>query len=513
MESVQGQVLSDTGSRLVLRSRLGAIILVLLCAVQFLDIADSAIVNVALPSIQHSVGFSQQNLQWVASGYILTYGGFLLLGGRLGDLLGRRRMLLLGLAVFAVSSLTAGLATSAGLLIAARLVQGVGAALMAPAALSELTTSFREGKDRNMALGVWGAISGMAAAAGVFLGGVLSQGPGWRWVFFVNPPICVVVAAGALALLTKDRGVRATTMAFDSQGAVLVTGGMLLLVYSLVRAPIAGWGSLQTIFTLIGSAILLIAFAGNELRSRSPLVPFAILRVKGLVAADLTQLIAFTGFFSMFFYATLYMQEILHYSPLKAGAAYLPITAGFAVAGGLASQLVTRIGTRPVVAAGCLIAGAGIYYVSRVPLHGSYVSDLLPGFVVMSLGAGSVFVSVTAAANAGVPSDKAGLAAGLLNSSQQIGSALGLAILSAVAITRTNHLIAAHASPFVAADAGYHRALLVGGILMAAAAVLALRIGNTRNPAPLVMVNTEATPEPGATSLVAGDRSPDRSIT
>jgi len=491
MTSVQGQVLPDTGSRLVLRSRLGALTLVLLCAVQFLDIADSAIVNVALPSIQHSLGFSQQNLQWVASGYILTYGGFLLLGGRLADLLGRRRVLLTGLAVFATASLTAGLANSAGLLVAARLVQGIGAALMAPAALSELTTSFREGKDRNTALGAWGAISGMAAAAGVFLGGVLSQGPGWRWIFFVNPPICVVVAAGALALLAKYRGARTKGTAFDSQGAVLVTGGMLLLVYGLVRAPVAGWGSLQTVLTLTGSAALLIAFARNELRSRNPLVPFAILRVKGLVAADLTQLIAFTGFFSMFFYATLYMQEVLHYSPLKAGAAYLPITAGFAVAGGMASQLVTRIGTRPVVVAGCLIAGAGIYLVSKVPLHGSYVTDLLPGFLVMSLGAGSVFVSVTAAANAGVPSDKAGLAAGLLNSSQQIGSALGLAILSAVAITRTDHLIAAHVSHAVASDAGYHRALLVGGILMAAAALLALRIRNTRKAAPLVMVNTE----------------------
>src|SRR6516225_5762386 len=492
MASIHGQVLSDTNARLVLRSRLGAITLVLLCAVQFLDIADAAIVNVALPSIQHSLGFSQQNLQWVASGYILTYGGFLLLGGRLGDLLGRRRMLLIGLAVFAVSSLTAGLANSSGLLVAARLVQGIGAALMAPAALSELTTSFREGKDRNTALGAWGAISGMAAAAGVFLGGVLSQGPGWRWIFFVNPPICVMVAAGALALLVKDRGVRTRGAAFDSQGAVLVTGGMLLLVYSLVRAPVVGWGSLQTVLTLIGSGGLLIAFARNELRSRDPLVPFAILRVKGLVAADLTQLIAFTGFFSMFFYATLYMQEILRYSPLKAGAAYLPITAGFAVAGGLASQLVTRIGTRPVVVAGCLIAGAGIYYVSRVPLHGSYVSDLLPGFVVMSLGAGAVFVSVAAAANAGVPSDKAGLAAGLLNSSQQIGSALGLAILSAVAITHTGHLLGLGVSPAVAADAGYHQALVVGSLLMAGAGLIALRIGNTRSAPPMVLMNAEA---------------------
>jgi predicted MFS family arabinose efflux permease len=286
-----------------------------------------------------------------------------------------------------------------------------------------------------------------------------------------------------------------------------------LLVYSLVRAPIVGWGSIQTVFTLIGSAVLLVAFAVNESRSRNPLLPWAILRVRGLVAADLTQLIAFSGFFSLFFYATLYMQEVLHYSPLKAGAAYLPITAGFAVAGGVASQLVTRVGTRAVVVAGCVIAGAGIYYVSRVPLHGSYVSDLLPGFLVMSLGAGSVFVSVTAAANAGVPSDKAGLAAGLLNSSQQVGSALGLAILSAVAITRTDHLLAAGVPHGVASDAGYHSALLVGSILMAAAALLALRIGNTREPAPLVMVSTEVTPEPGATGLVTGDRYPDRSVT
>jgi EmrB/QacA subfamily drug resistance transporter len=485
------------------------VILALLCAVQFLDIADSAIVNVALPSIQRSLDFSQQNLQWVASGYILTYGGFLLLGGRLADLLGRRRLLLIGLAVFALSSLSAGLATSAAFLVAARLVQGTGAALMAPAALSAVTTSFRDGKDRNTALGVWGAISGMAAAAGVFLGGVISQGPGWRWVFFVNPPICVAVTVGALVLLARDRGGRGSTTAFDSQGAVLVTGGMLLLVFSLVRAPIAGWGSLQTILTLFGSAVLLIAFAFNELRTRFPLVPLAILRVKGLLAADLTQLIAFSGFFSMFFYATLYMQEVLHYSPFKAGAAYLPITAGFIVAGGVASQLISRVGTRPVVFAGCLVAAAGIYYVSRVPLHGAYASDLLPGFVVMSLGAGTVFVSVTAAANAGVQSDKAGLAAGLLNSSQQIGSALGLAILSAVAITGTDHLIAAHASHLVAADSGYHRALLVGSILMAAAALLALRIGNTRKAGPIVMVNADPpTPHRTAASPAAADLPP-----
>lgn len=242
--------------------------------------------------------------------------------------------------------------------------------------------------------------------------------------------------------------------------------------------------------------MLAAAFALNEARSANPLVPLAILRVKGLVAADLTQLIAFAGFFSLLFYATLYMQEVLRYSPLKAGAAYLPITAGFAVAGGIASHLITRIGTRPVVVAGCLIAAAGIYYVSRVPVHATYTVDLLPGFPVMSLGAGSVFVSIAAAANAGVPGDKAGLAAGLLNASQQVGSALGLAILSALAITRTTDLIAAHASRLLAADAGYHRALQVGSILMAVAALIAVRIGNTRAAAPLVVVNTDNARDP-----------------
>jgi EmrB/QacA subfamily drug resistance transporter len=496
MESVQGRAAAAAGPRVALRSRLGILTLLLLCAVQFLDIVDSSIVNVALPSIQRSLHFSQQNLQWVASGYILTYGGFLLLGGRLGDLLGRRRMLITGLIVFATASLAGGLANTAGLLVAARLVQGLGAALMAPAALSELTTTFREGKDRNSALGAWGAISGMAAAAGVFFGGLLAQGPGWRWVLFVNPPICVLVLAGALALLGSDAKARTRSATFDSQGAVLVTGGMLLLVYSLVRAPQAGWGSLQTILTLAGAGVLLAAFCVNELRSRNPLVPFSILRVKGLAAADLTQLIAFAGAFTMFFFVTLYMQEILHYSPIKAGAAYLPITAGFAVAGGVASQLVTRIGTRPVVVAGALVGGAGIYYLSRVPLHASYLTDLLPGFIVMALGMGAVFVSVATAANAGVPGDKAGLAAGLLNASQQVGSALGLAVLSALAITRTNNLIAAGAPRLVALASGYHRALLIGSLLMGAAALIALRIGNTREAAPLVLASTEPAPEP-----------------
>jgi EmrB/QacA subfamily drug resistance transporter len=473
--------------RMALRTRRGVLTLLLLGTVQFLDIVDSSIVNVALPSIQHSLHFSQQNLQWVASGYLLTFGGFLLLGGRLGDLLGRRRMLLAGVTVFALASLAGGLADSQGLLIGARIVQGSGAALMAPAALSTLATTFRDGADRATALGAWGAISGLAAAAGVFLGGVLSQGPGWRWVLFVNPPICLLVLGAAFWLLPGESG-RRRFVAFDAQGAALVTAGMLLLVYALVRAPDVGWGAAQTILALAVAGVLLAAFALNERRSRSPLVPFSILRIKGLAAADATQLLAFAGVFAMLFFVTLYLQEILRYSPIAAGAAYLPITAGFGLSGAISSQLVARIGTRTVVVSGALLGAAGVYYLSRVPVHGSYVADVLPGMLVMALGMGAVFVAVTTAANAGVPAGQAGLAAGLLNASQQVGSALGLAILSAIATTRTNDLLAAHATRLEALVAGYHRGLLAGSIFMLAAAVIALGIGNTRAAAQLILV-------------------------
>jgi MFS family permease len=292
---------------LSLRSRRGSLTLALLCAVQFLDVADSAIVNVALPSIRRGLGFSQQDLQWVPAAYLLTYGGFLLLGGRLADLYGRRRMLSIGTAVFAAASLAAGAAGAPGTLVTARLVQGLGAALMAPAALAQLTVSFRQSGDRNVALGVWGAVSGMAAAAGVFLGGVFADGPGWRWVFLVNPPLGLAILLAAARLLAADRPARAGR-SFDWQGAVLGTGALLAVVYGLVRAPIIGWWSGQTLAALAGAGLLAAWFLRTERRTPDPLVPLAILRVPGLVAADLTQLIAFTGFIGMFFFATLYMQ-------------------------------------------------------------------------------------------------------------------------------------------------------------------------------------------------------------
>jgi EmrB/QacA subfamily drug resistance transporter len=485
VSSGQNGVVS-AGQRTALRTRRGFLTLLLLASVQFIVIIDSSIVNVALPSIQRSLHFSQQNLQWVVSGYVLTFGGFLLLGGRLGDLLGRRRMLVTGLVVFAAASLAGGLANTQGLLIAARLVQGMGGALMAPAALSSLATTFNEGTDRNTALGVWGAVSGIAGAVGVFLGGVLSQGPGWRWVMFVNPPITAPILAGAFWLLSGGFR-RERTVGFDVQGSVLVTASMLLLVYGLVRAPQVGWSSAQTIGVLAGAGVLLVAFASNEARSSHPLVPFSILRVRGLAAADATMLLSFAGIFAMLFFITLYMQEILHYSPFKAGVGYVPITAGFAVAGGISSQLVTRVGTRVVIVAGALIGGAGVYLLARVPVGGSYAADVLPGMLVMALGMGAVFVAATAAANDGVPPAQAGLAAGLLNASQQLGSAIGLAILSAIATSRTQSLLASHATRPEALTAGYHRGLLSGSIFMVAAAAIALRTSNTRAAAPPVM--------------------------
>ena len=487
---------APAGEQSVLSTRRGMLTLVLLCAVQFLDIVDSSIMNVALPSIRHDLGFSQQGLQWVLSGYVLTFGGFLLLGGRAADLLGRRRMLVAGTSMFAVCSLIGGLAPSAGALVAARVTQGIGAAMMAPAGLSILTTTFPEGRERNKAFGVWGAISGLAAATGVLLGGVLSDGPGWRWVLLVNIPVCIAIVAASFRLVPGERR-NARLANFDALGAVLVTAGMLLLVYTLVEAPDTGWGAARTIGELTTAALLLGAFVVNERRSRNPLFPFSILRIKGLAAADATQLMAFAGFISTFFFVTLYMQNVLGYSPVEGGLAYLPVTVGVGLSAGLSARLFGRIGTRPVIVAGTLIAAGGMYYLSRLPDHGSYVSDLLPGLFVMSIGLGAVFVSVNTAANAGVPADKAGLAAGLINSSQQLGSALGLAIFSAIATATTTGLMSAPgADRLHALTAGYRDALLACAIFLLAAAAFALRTANSRGE--INMPVAEPLPDPVA---------------
>jgi EmrB/QacA subfamily drug resistance transporter len=477
-----------------LSSRRGIAILLLLSLVQFMDILDASILNIALPSIKTDLGFSQQSLQWVINGYILTYGGFLLLGGRMADLLGRRLMLVTGLVVFAGSSLVGGLAHTESLLVGARFAQGLGAAMLSPAALSTLTSTFRSTRDRNTALGVWAAVSGIGGAAGVLFGGVLTEGPGWRWVLFVNVPFSAIAFVGAFALLNRDR-IRARLGNFDALGAFLVTGGMLLLVYTLVKAPDVGWGTSRTVAGLAVAAVVLSAFVVNELRVANPLVPMSILRVKGVAAADATQMVAVAGFVPMFFFLTLYMQTVLHYSPIQTGIAYLPLTGGFIIAASISSQLFARIGTKPVVLVGAVIAAGGLYWLSRIPVDGSYVSDLLPGLLVASIGLGGVFTGLTTAANAGIEQEKAGLAAGLLNTGQQLGTALGLAILSALATARTNSLLdGGHAGLAQAATGGYQRALMIGAFFVLAAGAVALLARNTRQTT--ATLEAEQTQEP-----------------
>ncbi|SED50891.1 MFS transporter [Rhodococcus koreensis] len=467
----------STAAPPLLSTARGRLTLTLLCAVAFLDFVDASIVNIALPDIRGDLDFSVQQLQWVPSGYLVTYGGFMLLGGRLADLLGRRRVLVTGTVVIGLSSLAGGFAGNAEILIGARLTQGVGAALMLPAALSILTTTFEEGPERHTALGVWAGVGGLASAVGVFLGGVLTEGPGWRWVLFVNPVACALVLPAVYALIPDDRR-RARLADFDLVGGVLGTGGMLMFVYALVEAPDQGWGSARTIGALAGAFVLIAAFVVNEQRSPDPLLPLSIFRIKGLAAANVTGLIAFAGLLAMFFFLTLYMQNVLGYSPMQTGAAYLPLCLGVGVAAGLSSQLLTRIGTRPVTVVGALAAAAGLFYLSRIPVDGSYLADLFPGLMIVSLGLGAVFVGVTTAANAGVPADEAGLAAALLNASQQVGSALGLAIFAAIATSYSQRLLAANSPVPEALTFGFQRALLTGSIFLAAAALIALRTGN-----------------------------------
>jgi EmrB/QacA subfamily drug resistance transporter len=476
-----------------LATRQGKLTLAFLCMVGFLDFVDASIVNVALPTIRHDLHFSVQNLQWVLSGYLLTYGGFMLLGGRAADLLGRRRILVTGMVVFALSSLTGGLASDSTMLIGARLVQGIGAAMMLPATLSILTTTFREGKDRNTALGAWGAIAGLASAVGVFLGGLLTEDVGWRWVLWVNLPVVAILLVATFRVVGRDRPLERVKN-FDALGAFLVTGGMLLLIYTLVNAPSAGWGTTRTVAGLAVAGLLFLAFFVNERRNANPLVPLSIFRIKGLAAADATQVIAMAGFYSMFFFITLYMQNVLGFSQIQAGTAYLPVTAGVVVSSGIASQLFARLGTRPIIVAGALISAGAVYWLSRIPVDGSYLGDLLPGLLIMSFGLGFVFVGVNTAANAGVPADKAGLAAALVNTSTWLGGALGLAIFSVIATTRTEHLLSAHASQPEALTSGFHRALLACSIFLIAAALIAVRATNTRGE-PSAVPALKAVPE------------------
>jgi EmrB/QacA subfamily drug resistance transporter len=465
-------------NRSLLADPRGKRLLLVLCAVAFMDFVDASITNVALPHIRVALGFSVQTLQWVPSAYLLTYGGLMLLGGRLADLFGRRRMILVGTALVAAGSLIGGLADSSGMFIGARLGQGIGAALMLPAALSTLTTTFTAGADRAKALGIWGAVAGLSSAIGILAGGALVEGPGWRWVMFVNPIACALIVPAVLAVVPADRPA-AKTERFDLVGSTLMTGGMLLLVFALVRAPIQGWSATATWLELAGAAALLTAFVIAERLVADPILPPSTFRIPGLVAANLTGLVGFAGMLTMFFFLTLYMQTVLGYSPLEAGAAYLPLTFGIGVSAGVGAKLVTKVGSRVVICAGALIASSGLLLLAQVPVHGSYLPSILPGLMLFAFGVGPVFVGVTAAANTGATTKQAGVVAAIMNSSQQVGGALGLAIFSAIATSRTTHLLATGANVHAAATAGFDHALLAGAVFAAAAALISLRTANT----------------------------------
>ena len=445
--------------------------LALLCTVQFMVVLDIAVVNVALPSIQTDLGFSQENLQWVISAYALLFGGFLLLGGRAADLLGRRRVFMVGIVVFSIASLLSGFAWSEGALIGARATQGLGAAIISPAALSILMTTFAEGPERNTALGAWGAVGAFGAVAGVLLGGVLTDLLSWQWIFYINAPVGVI--AFVLAPMLLDESHDATARGFDLPGAGLVTGGLVTLVYGITQANKYGWGSAETFGLFAASLVLLAAFVVWEARSRDPLMPLSIFRLRTLVGANIAGLILGTVLFSMFLMLTLYMQQVLGYSPLETGFAYLAVAGTAIVWSAVAAQLVTRVGVKPVLVTGMAFLTAGIAFFTQVSPDGSYVSDLLPGFLVIAVGMGFSFVPISIAALAGVRESEAGLASGLINTSQQVGGALGIAALSAIATSTTTDKFATGAAKATALTDGFQAAFTAGaavgivGILVA----------------------------------------------
>jgi EmrB/QacA subfamily drug resistance transporter len=448
--------------------------LALLSAVQFMVVLDIAIVNVALPSIQVDLGFSQENLQWVISAYALVFGGFLLLGGRAADLLGRRRIFLAGTIVFTISSLLAGLAWSEASLIGARAFQGLGAAVITPAALSILSTTFVEGRERNIALGVWGAVGGFGAAAGVLMGGVLTDALSWEWIFFVNIPVGLTALVLAPILLKESRD--ASVKSFDALGAVLVTSGLSSLVYAITQAATDGWLAGKTVAFFAASVVLLLGFVAWEVRHPEPLMRFGILRTKTVTGANVAGFILGTATFSLFLMLTLYMQQVLGYSPMKTGVAYLAVAGTAIFTSAIAAQLVTRIGVKPVLVVGMTSLTAGLVYFTQVSVGGSYLADLLPGFLLIAVGLGFSFVPISIAALAGIQPAEAGLASGLINTSQQIGGALGIAALSTIATSRTEDAIAGGSTQAAALVSGFHGAFLAGVILAAIGIVAALTL-------------------------------------
>jgi EmrB/QacA subfamily drug resistance transporter len=462
------------------------LVLVLICIAQFMVILDATIVNVALPSIQTDLEMSDSNLQWVVNAYALLFGGFLLLGGRAGDLIGRKRIFLAGVVLFTSASLLCGLAQGELWLIVARGIQGLGAALVSPAALSIVTTTFKEGAERTKALGVWAAIAVGGGAVGLLLGGILTEALSWPWIFFVNVPVGIAAFVLSLRYVpeSKDEHIHRS---FDVAGAVTVTGGLVALVYGIVRSSQVGWGSAEVLGTLALAAVLLIGFFLIERRSVEPLVRLSIFSVRTIRGANLTMFVVACGLFAMFFFNTLYLQRVLGYSPLEAGLAFLPFTAGIIIGAGISQKLVPALGAREVPIIGLTMAIAGLLLFLRLTPDGTYLTDLLPGIMLTSIGMGLTFVPVTLIATSGIPDSDAGLASGLFNTSQQIGGALGLAILSTIATNRTTGAVEDLGHPPTQADTanalvdGFHVAWLGSALFLAAGVLLLVTLLRRRD--------------------------------
>jgi EmrB/QacA subfamily drug resistance transporter len=452
------------------------LVLVIACLAQFMVVLDNTIVNVALPDIQKGLHFSSSNLQWVVNAYTLIFGGFLMLGGRAADLLGRRRLFVAGVALFSVASLLNGLAQDSTWLIVGRGLQGLGGAMVSPAALSIIMTTFRENRERTRALGIWSAIAATGSAFGLILGGILTTAVSWRWNFFVNVPVGIGAVLMAMRYVPEshaDLGHRR----FDAFGASTVTGGLLVLVFGIVKAQAWGWGSGKTIGVLAAGLILLAIFVYSESRNAAPLVKLSIFKIRSIATANLAMLLVASAMFGFFFFMSLYVQDILGYSPLKAGLAFLPASAGIMIGAGVAQGLIPRLGVRNVAVVGLVLATIGMIVLAQVPVNGSYASDLLPGLLPIAFGLGLVFVPVTLLGTSGVSQDDSGLASGLFNSSQQVGGSLGLAILSTLAASRTSSLLSSGhsltaASQVAARVAGYHLAFTAAAVMLGVGAVL-----------------------------------------
>ncbi len=452
-------------------------ILIILALAQFMVVLDTSVVNVALPAVQRAFGMSQTSLQWIVTAYTLTFGGFLLFGGRAADLFGRRRLFMIGAVLFGIASLVDGLAQSGTMLIGLRAAQGLAAALMSPAALSIVLVTYKEGHERNTALSVWGAVASGGAAAGVLLGGIITEYWGWRWNFFVNVPVAAAVLYAAWRLVPAHESEERHND-LDLPGAISITAAMMLLVYGLVEAPSHGWTAGSTLGYLGGAVALLIFFIANELRSEHPLVPFNIFRIRNITGSNLTMMPIMAGMFSTFFFTSLYVQGMLRYSPVKTGLSFLVIPFAIAISATQIPRLIKKTGYKPILMVAPLVVALALYLLAHVPLHGSYVHDLLPGFILMGLGMGATFVPITIAATSGVSGRESGLASGLLNTSQQVGGALGLAILAGVSASSATRFAkhAAHPgalTPVEAALHGYHAAFYVASGFMVGAAIIA----------------------------------------